>query len=754
MNKTTTRYLLVLVCVLMSHFSFAHEGSMRGNVTNSQSGKPLEGVGVYIKELKRSAATNAFGQFMLLHVQPGDYSISITHLGFETIQQTIHVEDGVTTDLNIAMNIIAANLQEVTINSDKPQNLTTISDIDIKLRPINSSQDMMRMIPGLFTSQHQGGGKAEQMFLRGFDIDHGTDINVSVDDMPVNMVSHAHGQGYADLHFVIPEMVQILNFGKGPYQIDKGDFATAGFAAFKTFDYLDNSFVKLEGGTYGHFRTVAAIDLLNGHKGDGKNSAYIAGDYTYNRGYFDAPQHFNRLNLMGKFSSQLSANKRLNITLSAFGSKWDASGQIPERAVAEGLIGRFGQLDQEKGKTSRYNLNIEYLQSVNANSIFKSNAYVSYYDFDLISNFTFYLNDPVNGDRIRQKEQRLLAGYNAIYTINYHIGNLKTTTEAGIGFRYDYVKDDELSHVDANYQLLDRLALGDVNESSLFGYANQTIYLMPQLVLNAGMRFDYFINQYQNKIPVDIATQSYSVGKFSPKAGLYYNFSNNARIYFNYGSGFHSNDTRVVVAQQGNNILPNANGYDLGVMLKPLPKLLFSGALWILGLQSEFVYVGDEAVVEPSGRSRRMGIETSVRYELFKWLYLDADFNYTHARFVDEIKGADYVPLAAKVTAIGGVTFRKERWTTSIRFRHLGDRPANEDNTVIAKGYTVFDAVLNYKIKRFEFGAQMENLLNTSWNEAQFDTESRLQNEAAPVSEIHFTPGTPFSFKLTAMVSF
>lgn len=753
-NYTPLKYIILIAFFLLPVFSFAHEGSVRGSIMNSQSGKPLEGASIYIKELNKSAVTNGFGQFMMLHLKPGDYIISISHLGFENIEKQVTIEDGVTTDLSISMNTIAANLKEVTISSEKTQSLTTISDIDIKLRPINSSQDMMRMVPGLFTSQHQGGGKAEQMFLRGFDIDHGTDINISVDGMPVNMVSHAHGQGYADLHFLIPELVQTLNFGKGPYQVDKGDFTTAGFAEFKTYNYLDNSFVKLEGGMYGHFRTVAAIDLLNGHNGDGKNSAYIAGDYTYNKGYFDQPQNFNRLNLMGKFTSRLAANKSLSISLSAFSSQWDASGQIPERAVAEGLITRFGQLDQETGKTSRYNLNIEYLQSINVNSIFKSNAYVSYYDFNLISDFTFFLQDPINGDRIRQKEKRILTGYNAKYSTDYHIGGLKTKTEVGVGFRFDKVMNDELSHVDANFDLLNRLAYGDVFETNLFGYAGQTVYLLPQLVLNAGIRWDYFVNQYKDKIPVDIVENSYNTAKLSPKAGLYYNFNNSARVYFNYGSGFHSNDTRVVVAKQGKDVLPNANSYDLGVVLKPVPKLLFSGALWMLDLQSEFVYVGDAAEVEPSGRSRRMGIEGSLRYEVLKWLYLDGDINYTHARFVDEAKGADYVPLAAKLTSIGGVTFKQGRWISSIRFRHMGDRPASEDNSVIAKGYTVFDAVLNYKIKRFEFGAQIENLFNTKWNEAQFDTESRLQNETTPVSEIHFTPGTPFAFKLTAMISF
>lgn len=752
--RNITAVMSLLMFVTLSLTAGAHSGSIRGNIKDGKTNKALEGANIYLSGDQTSAVTNAFGEFFLRNIQPGEYVVSIGHLGFETIIKTIQVEDGVTTDMDVILIATAINLNEVTINTQRSQAVNAISDVDIKLRPINSAQDFMRMVPGLFTSQHQGGGKAEQMFLRGFDIDHGTDINVSVDDMPVNMVSHAHGQGYADLHFLIPEMVKQINFGKGPYQIDQGNFATAGFAEFKTFDFLDNSFVKLEGGMFGHFRTAAAINLLNSKAGDGKSSAYLAGEYNYNRGYFDAPQNFNRINLMGKYTLQLAADKKLSITLSGFKSNWEASGQIPERAVGEGLIGRFGELDPERGQTSRYNLNVQYLQSLNDHSIFKSNFYTSYYDFDLTSNFTFFLLDPVNGDQIRQKEKRLLTGYNAKYYNDYMLGSLKTRTEAGFGFRFDNSMNNELSHTVGRDLLISRLAYGDIYETNLFGYVNQTIYLLPQLVLNAGLRFDYFIHDYNNKIPTEPERTSYNTNGFSPKAGLYYNFSNSARIYFNYGTGFHSNDTRVVVAQQGKQVLPLANSYDLGMVLKPYPKMLFSGAVWMLDLQQEFVYVGDEAVVEPSGRTRRMGADLSVRYELLKWLFLDADFNYTHARARDEAEGQNYIPLAAKITSIGGLTFRKDRWGASLRFRHLGDRPANEDNSVTAKGYTVFDAAVNYALPKFEFGIQIQNLFNTEWNEAQFDTESRLRTEAVPVSEIHFTPGTPFFLKVTAMYKF
>ncbi|WP_118974957.1 TonB-dependent receptor [Taibaiella koreensis] len=755
MAKIYPARLIAFAAALLLPFGLlAHTGSIRGKITDGKTGKALDGANIYVLQSNSSAVTNAFGQFLLRNIEPGPHTVVISHLGFETVEKEVNVEEGVSADIVATLLASGIKLNEVMINAAKAQPFSTISDIDLKLRPLNTSQDFMRLVPGLFTAQHQGGGKAEQMFLRGFDIDHGTDINVTVDDVPVNMVSHAHGQGYADLHFLIPELVQRIDFGKGPYQLDKGNFTTAGFAAFKTYDDLENSFVKLEGGLYGYFRTAAAINLLNSSQGEGKSSAYLAGEYSYNRGYFDAPQHFNRINLTGKYTTQLSADKQLSITLSAFRSRWDASGQIPERAVAEGIIGRFGELDGEGGNTSRYHVNIQYLQSISDHSLFKSNAYAGYYDFDLLSDFTFFLNDPVNGDRIRQKEKRLFTGYNAKYVIDYRVGSFKTTTEAGLGFRYDHTNNSELSHMLNQDIVLQRLAFGDIDETNLYGYAGQTLYLLPQLVLNAGMRFDYFINGYNNKLPSEPSRSTYTTHGLSPKAGLYYNFSNRGRLYFNYGTGFHSNDTRVVVAQAGKEVLPMAHSFDLGTVIKPIPKLLLSGALWMLDLQQEFVYVGDEAIVEPSGRTRRLGVDFSLRYELLKYLFADVDFNYAHARARDAAEGDNYIPLAARITSTGGLTFRKDHWGASLRYRHLGSRPANEDNTVVAKGYTVFDAAINYTLRSFEFGIQAQNIFNTEWNEAQFDTESRLRNETMPVSEIHFTPGTPFFLKLTATYKF
>jgi hypothetical protein len=345
---------------LLSISATAHEGSIKGSIYNGEGKKPLEGANIYIRELGISGVSNTVGAVFLKHIKAGTFTVMISAIGFETSEETVLVEDGVTTELSIHLQKAVVNINEVTINAKKDLTLSSISGVDLLARPVNSSQDLLRLVPGMFISQHQGGGKAEQMFLRGFDVDHGTDVSLSVDGMPINMVSHAHGQGYADAHFIIPEAVDKLNYGKGPYAMDKGNFSTAGWVEYKTRTALDQSFVKTEGGMFGYFRTVAGISLLDKNSGRNNQEAYVMGEYNYNRSYFDAPQHFNRFNLTGKYTAYLDRDKILSLTGSGFSSGWDASGQVPDRAVAEGLISRFGEIDGESGKTSRYNLNAEY----------------------------------------------------------------------------------------------------------------------------------------------------------------------------------------------------------------------------------------------------------------------------------------------------------------------------------------------------------------------------------------------------------
>ena len=270
----------------------------------------------------------------------------------------------------------------------------------------------MRMVPGLFIGQHAGGGKGRTNILRGFDIDHGTDLNLSVDGIPVNMVSHAHGQGYADLHFVIPETLNDISYGKGPYDVSKGNFATAGHISFTTKEKLDKNQLTVEAGQFNSYR---AMTMLNVTENENSN-AYVAADYNATDGPFDSPQGFHRINLFGKYNQKLGNLDKITVQASHFQSQWDASGQIPQRAVDAGLIGRFGAIDKtEGGQTSRSNFSMTHTKYLSTRSSVKSQVYYSRYNFELYSNFTLFLRDSIHGDQIRQKENRDLFGIDVQY---------------------------------------------------------------------------------------------------------------------------------------------------------------------------------------------------------------------------------------------------------------------------------------------------------------------------------------------------
>ena len=392
----------------------------------------------------------------------------------------------------IFLNPKVVSIAEVQLkNSAKNNIFQSISDLDIHLRPINNSQEILRSVPGLFIGQHAGGGKAEQLFIRGFDVDHGTDVNISVDGMPVNMVSHAHGQGYADLHFVIPEFIDKVFFDKGPYFAEKGNFTTAGFVDFKTKDFLENNFAKLELGQFKTYRGVLGLNLLKNKKELKDQSLFLATEAYFTDGYFDSPQDFNRFNGMLKYHGKLNDNNFLTAYLSGLSSKWNASGQIPDRAIEDGTIGWFGAIDDnEGGKTSRYNFTANMKSYLNNGGKFTNQIFYSKYLFELYSNFTFFLNDPINGDQIRQKEDRNLFGFNSTYEKSTKIFGLKSETFAGIQLRYDDVNDLELSRTKDRSITTEALKLGDVNEINLGAFWSQKIALNQNFDITSSIRFD------------------------------------------------------------------------------------------------------------------------------------------------------------------------------------------------------------------------------------------------------------------------
>lgn len=635
----------------------------------------------------------------------------------------------------------AKESEPVVVTAERPYTAAsdrTFRANDFALRPRNSAQDLLRLVPGLVIAQHAGGGKAEQIFLRGFDCDHGTDVNVSVDDAPVNMISHGHGQGYADLHFVIPETVEKLDVVKGPYFARYGDLATAGVVMFSTIDSLKENLVKVEGG---QFSTYRVLGLAQGPAGNGFNS-YAGAEFYASQGYFDLPQDFHRFNLFAKANKHVGEEGILTGSFMGFGSKWNANGQIPERAVNEGLVDRFGSIDStEGGSTSRYTSVLRY--TTGSSSPFVVDGSYSVYHFQLFSDFTFYKEDPVRGDEIEQTDNRSIITARAEKLLPWMIGEVILKSRVGANMRNDDI-DVGLYHDSARTRISPTVnAL--INETQVGPYFEQEVITSWGQIM-AGMRADYLRFNVLDRL----GNERNIVDQFvlSPKLNVALPLSDQFTLFANSGYGFHSNDARAVVHASKDSTIPKAFGAELGLRFGQSSDLIAgSVALWELNLESELVYSGDEGTTESSGRTHRQGIDAEVRVQPWEWLTIGGDATIAKGRFLDEPKGADYIPLAPEVTLTANAAVRWDAYSAALRLRHVGDRPANGDNSVRAKGYSVFDLSAMYRFPSFDLYLNVENLFNVAWNEAQFDTESELRGEASPISELHFTAGTPRSVR-------
>jgi hypothetical protein len=721
--------------------------NITGQITDENS-SPLSNVYIVNTVSGEHWHSNNFGKFEITDFSGTD-TLVFSYLGFEKVILTMS-DSLMKQELIIKMKPKSIELSEISV-SGHLKSLNIVSEIDLHVKPVNTSQEILRTVPGLIIGQHAGGGKAEQIFLRGFDIDHGTDINITVDGLPVNMVSHAHGQGYADLHFLIPEIIEKIDFGKGTYYADKGNFNTSGYVDFKTKDKLTENQASVEYGSFNTIRTSTLLNLINSNK----QSAYFAGEFLLTDGAFETSQNFNRINLFGKYIINVNQYDKIMLLSSYFTSKWDASGQIPQRAVDVGLINRFGAIDNtEGGNTSRINLCLNYLKFIDNQTFVKNQIFYSAYDFELYSNFTFFLNDPVNGDQIKQKEKRNIFGAESELTRIYNIGITEIKLKTAVGFRHDIIDNIELSHTKDREITLEKIKFGDINESNLYGYIN-TEFDCKKWLINPAIRFDFFKFNYVDKLARKYKSSSVNKATVSPKLNILYNQSEKLQFFLKSGIGFHSNDTRVVIPENGRDILPAAFGADLGTIIKPGNRIILNASIWYLYLKQEFVYVGDEGVVEPTGKTRRTGIDFGLRYQLTKKIFINNDINYAFARSIAEPEGKNYIPLAPDLTSTGGLSIVNiHGFSGGIRYRYLRNRPANEDNSIVAKGYLIADMNLSYSYKSIELGLIIENLFNSKWNETQFATETRLQNEAESVEEIHFIPGTPFFIKSKLMIKF
>ena len=796
-NRNTIFSFPILLLILALHINVSGQkaGSIEGIVMNADDGLGIPSVNVVVKNTMLGSSTGMHGGYSISNIPVGEYEIIFSFLGFETIEQSIVIETDKMIKIDVAMNPAAFSLSSVQIQAHRSFSAASsrsIRQFDMKTRPAPSSQDLLMLAPGLIIAQHAGGGKAEQIFMRGFDADHGTDVAISVDGLPVNMVTHGHGQGYADLHFLIPEVVESIDVYKGPYFSQFGDFATAGAVQLGTVDHPENNIVKIEGGMYntGELTTVLKIPTSGVHQ-----SAYFAGQFYSTDGPFESPQNFNRFNVFGKFHTHFSGKSELAVTMGAFSSAWDASGQIPTRAVNEGVISRFGAIDDmEGGVTSRTNYSVLYEYGKGTNNEFTIQGYSSWYNFKLFSNFTYFLLDSVNGDMIEQTDSRSISGINSKYIVRSAIGNILTKTTVGGGLRADNINVGLWKSPDRIRDIQYRDDF--VSQRNLFLWAEEVFYFNTKWRLQVGIRGDYFTFDMNDKLDgkADTITSLPHASSYAqklivnPKLNIVFSPTGSTEFFVNVGSGFHSNDARdVIISQRVSEIehdlerkgyskfeidstlisrnfnpaaanvktLPRAIGAEIGTKLNFGSNIILGLSLWQLYMEEELVFVGDVGNTEVSGSTQRLGIDLEARIQLTKWLWADFDLNLAKGVYIDEPVGNNFIPLAPNITSTGGLTvIHPMGFEGSLRYRYIGSRPANENNSVVALGYTLINARLGYKFKHVTLFGNIENLANAEWNEAQFDTESKLKFDTESVSEINFTPGNPFNVKLGLIVRF
>jgi outer membrane receptor protein involved in Fe transport len=626
----------------------------------------------------------------------------------------------------------------------------------LEARPMLRPAEVLEYVPGVIITQHSGEGKANQYFLRGFNLDHGTDFRTTVAHMPVNMPTHAHGQGYSDLNFLIPELVSRISYKKGPYFAEEGDFASAGAANINYYTKLRQGIATAGLGTDGWRRAMAANSFDSG-----PGHLLYGMELFHNDGPWENPSDYRKLNGVLSYSIGTNADG-YTITGMGYSGKWNATDQIPKRAVDSGQVSRFGAIDpSDGGQTSRYSLSVDRHRSW-SNGDFHINTYFIKYRLKLFSNFTFFLNDPVNGDQFEQFDDRKVFGLDPTWTFTGKWGEHQVINRLGAD-----VRRDDIGKV-ALYDTVERQRISTVREdkvgqTGLGLFYDNTIQWSDWLRTIAGVRSDYYRARVESSLDANSGSSSDHVA--SPKLNFVFGPFVHTEYFLNFGQGFHSNDARgattTIDPKTGDPAekvkpLVKTRGEELGVRTEVLPGLQSSLALWRLRLDSELVFVGDAGTTEASRPSLRRGIEWSNRYIPRPWVIVDLDVSASRAKFRDDDPVGNYIPGAIDKVASFGVTLNDiGRWSFTGHVRYFGPRPLIEDNSVRSQSSTLVSLRTSYKLeRRIRLNFDVLNLFNRKANDIDYFYESRLRNEAAPVTDVHFHPAEPRSFRVALVGEF
>jgi outer membrane receptor protein involved in Fe transport len=626
----------------------------------------------------------------------------------------------------------------------------------IEAKPLLRPGDVLEYVPGVIVTQHSGDGKANQFFLRGFNLDHGTDFLTTVAGMPVNLPTHTHGQGYSDLNFLIPELIARVDYKKGPYFAEEGDFSSAGAAHFHYFDRMKENLASATAGGFGYRRVL----LAGSPKPESGNLLYAL-ELAHNDGPWVNPENFGNINAVLRYGDG-TQDEGYSLTAMHYRGKWNATDQIPQRAADSGLVSRFGAIDpSDGGESQRSSLSYD-MRKPSLGGQFQMDAYLIRSRLRLFSNFTFFQDDPVNGDQFEQGDSRTVMGVTPNWLWTGKLGDMESITKFGLQLRRDNIDRVGLYSTVAR-QRLSTTREDTVRETGSGVYVENSLQWTQKFRSVLGLRTDFYSMDVAGKLAANSGKKNDHLA--SPKLNLIFGPWNQTEYFISAGNGFHSNDARGAVITLDPKTLASAaqspalvrsRGAELGVRSEWVPKLQSSLALWRLALDSELVFAGDAGTTQASRPSQRHGIEWSNRYGPLPWLLIDADISASKARFTDENPAGNSIPGSIDRVAALGVTLNDlGHWSGALQLRYFGPRPLIEDASVKSRSTLMTNLRIGYRLdKNLRLGLDLFNLFNRRASDIDYYYASQLRGEAAPVNDLHFHPVEPRSLRLTLSANF
>ncbi len=626
----------------------------------------------------------------------------------------------------------------------------------IQNKPLLRPAEVLEYVPGVVVTQHSGEGKANQFFLRGFNLDHGTDFATSVAGVPVNMPTHGHGQGYSDLNFLIPELISRVDYRKGPYYAQEGDFSSAGAAHFHYYDKLKQGIGDITLGSFGYRRALLADspELTTG------NLLYAL-ELVGNNGPWENPSRFGKQNGVLRYSLG-NASDRHSVTLMAYQGRWNATDQIPLRAVSSGQINRLGTVDpSDGGNSQRYSLSYER-RHTDRDHEFQLNAYAMRYRMRLYSNFTYFMNNPVNGDQFEQADRRSVYGIAPTWLAIGKLWDRESILKYGLTVRHDAISGVGLYSTTQR----DRFATvreDSVGQTSVGGFAEHSLQWTDWFRSVAGARLDRYRFNVTSNIAVNSGKSNDQI--VSPKLNLIFGPFSKTEFFVSAGRGFHSNDGRGTVARVDPTTLApvtaapalvRSKGSELGVRTEWIPNLQSSLALWKLNLGSELVFVGDAGTTTATRPSRRNGVEWSNRYRPRDWLIMDADLSASKSEFSNFDPVGNRIPGSInRVAALGASVNEQGALSGTLQMRYFGPRPLLANNSVQSASTLLWNARVGYKFDtKLRLAADILNMFNRKASDIDYFYQSQLRGEAAPSGDLHFHPVEPRSLRLSLIANF